>query len=264
MRVFSPIILFLTLGFIFNGCRKSDRNNDTDSTYVEDLGNAHCALYEVFLAAHEANLSTPGIRTFLSCATLTPDTLGNPKSLIVDFGSAGCASPSGRTRSGKLIIYQTGYYSVAGSSCTVYFDSFYINGYNYSSNFTVVTTSTGYLLQPTNLKITAPDSSFFYSCSGSYIMTFSNGAATTIADDDEFTVSGSMTFTGRNGNSGLCTVVNTANLLVKASCAEVVSGQLKVEPNGLAERSLDFGSGTCDKSVSATINTESVTLPIGF
>lgn len=263
MRYFSLIIVFLSLVFVFNGCRKSDRNNDTDPTFVEDVGNAHSALFEVFFAAHEANLSTPGIRTFLSCATLTSDTLGSPKSLMVDFG-AGCASPSGRTRIGKLIIYQTGYYSVPGSTSTVYFDSFYINGYNYSSNFSIVTTATGYLLKPNNLKITSPDSSFFYTCSGSYIMVFSNGVATTIADDDEFTVSGSMTFTGRNGNSGLCTVVNTATLLVKASCAEVVSGQLKVEPNGLAERALDFGAGTCDKSISATINTEPVTLPIGF
>jgi hypothetical protein len=264
MRLFSVTIASLSLVFVLNGCRKSDRNNDTDTTYVEDLGNAHCALFEVFFAVHEANLSTPGIRSFLSCATLTADTLGNPKSLIVDFGTTGCVSPSGRNRTGKIIVYQTGNYSIPGSTSTVYFDSFYINGYNYSSSFKLTTTASGYLIQPNNLKITSSDSSFFYTCSGSYTLVFSNGYATTLADDDEFTVTGSMNFTGRNGNSGLSTVVNGSDLLVKAVCAEVVSGQLKVEPNGLAQRDLDFGTGLCDKSISATINNESFTLSIWF
>ena len=256
--VFSIIIVFLF------GCRKSDRNRDTDATLTEDVANVNAALFEVFLAAHEANLSTPGIRTFTSGATMVADTLGNPKSLIVDFGSSGIASPSGRTRVGKLIIYQTGYYTVAGSSCTVYFDSLFINGYNFSSSFTIVTTSTGYFLKPSNLKITAPDSSFFYLANGTYTLVSTAGTGTVMADDDEFTVTGSLTVSGRNGNSGLCTVINTFDLLVKAICAEPVSGKLKVEPNGLAERTVNFGSGSCDKSATATIHTEDVILTIGF
>lgn len=249
---------------LFTGCRKSDRNNDVDTTLIEDAANIHAALFEVFLAAHEANLSTPGIRTFLSCATITADTLGNPKTLIVNFGSTGCSSPSGRTRAGKIIIYQTGYYSVPGSSCNVYFDSLYINGYNFSNNFSIVTTGTGYFLKPNNLKIMSPDSSFFYTCAGTYTLVNTAGTGTIIADDDEFTVSGSMNIIGRNGGSAVCTISTTGNLLVKASCAEPVSGQLKVEPTGLAQRLIDFGSGVCDKAASATINTEPVNLVIGF
>lgn len=260
MRLITISLMFL----LFIGCRKSNRNNDTDATLVEDVANVNVALFEVFLAAHEANLATPGIRTFLSCATLTADTLGNPKSLIVDFGNTGCSSPTGRLRTGKLIIYQTGYYTQTGGSCTVYFDSLFINGYNYSSNFTIVTTASGYILKPSNLKITAPDSSFFYTCSGTYTLATLAGAATIIADDDEFNVSGNLTVIGRNGSTGICTISSTLNLLVKASCAEPVSGQLKVEPTALTERLLDFGTGSCDKAVSATINTELVNLIIGF
>lgn len=260
MRLASLAFIFL----LFSGCRKSDRNNDVDTTLIEDATNIHTALFEVFLAAHEANLSTPGIRSFLSCATLTADTLGSPKSLIVDFGSTGCSSPTGRTRAGKIVIFQTGYYSVPGSTCNVYFDSLFINGYNYSSNFSIVTTATGYFLKPNNLKIMSPDSSFSYTCSGSYTLVNTAGTGTPVADDDEFTVSGSMSIIGRNGGSAECTIATTANLLVKASCAEPVSGLLKVEPNGLAERTIDFGSGACDKAASATINTEQVNLSIGF
>lgn len=264
MRFFLICLVSMILGISLSGCRKSDRANDTDATLVEDVANANTALFEVFLAAHEANLSTPGVRTFLSCATLTADTLGSPKSLIVDFGNSGCASPTGRTRVGKIILYQTGYYSVAGGKSTVYFDSLFINGYNYSSSFTITTTAGGYLLKPNNLKITSPDSSFSYICNGTYTLVSTAGTGTIIADDDEFNVTGSMSISGRNGNTGDCTISTTSIILMKASCAEPVSGQVKVQPNGLAERLMDFGSGTCDKAASATINNETVTLTIGF
>jgi hypothetical protein len=245
------------------GCRKSDRNNDTDTTLIEDVANAQNALFEVFFAAHEANLTTPGIRTFLTGAVLTADTLGSPRSLIVDFG-AGSISPTGRNRSGKIIIYQNGYYTTPGSTSTVYFDSFYVNGYNYSSTFTIVSTATGYFLKPNTLKIVSPDSSYFYTLSGNYALTRTAGSATVAADDDEFTLTGSMSITGRNGGTGVCSIAAGSSLLLKALCGQVVSGTMKIDPNNLTERTLDFGSGVCDASATGTLHGEPVTVNITF
>ncbi|HYG51199.1 MAG TPA: hypothetical protein VD905_09870 [Flavobacteriales bacterium] len=258
------LVITLLLVATLSGCRKSDRNNDTDTTLIEDVANAQNALFEAFFAAHEANLTTPGIRTFLSCAVLTADTLGTPRSLIVDFSSPGCPSPTGRNRSGKLIIYQNGYYSTPGSTSTVYFDAFYVNGCNYSSTFTIVTTSTGYYLKPNSLKITAPDSSYFYTLSGNYALTWTTGAATITADDDEFSVTGTMNISGRSGGTGVCTIVTGASLTVKALCGQVVSGQMTIEPNGLAERNLDFGSGACDAVATGTLHGDAVAINITF
>lgn len=254
------LLIFATLA----GCRKSERNNDTDITLIEDVANAQNALLEVFIAAHEANLTTPGIRTFLSGATLTADTLGSPRSLVVDFGPVWCASPNGRNRCGKIIIYQSGYYTTPGSTSTVYFDSLYVNGFNYSNTFTIVTTSTGYYLKPNNIKITAPDSSYFYTLSGNYALTSTAGTATVAADDDEFSITGTMTAVGRNGGTGNCTITASMPLVFKAICGQVVSGQMKIEPNGLAQRTLDFGTGGCDAVATGTLHGEAVAVNITF
>jgi len=262
MRLLCAILLCCV---VLNGCRKSDRNNDKDITLAEDAVNAQPALFEVFLAAHEGCSTTPGIKSFLSCATVTVDTLRNPRQLTIDYGTTGCASPAGRTRKGKIIVYQSGHYLLAGSSATVYFDTFYINGYNYNGSFTIAGLgSNAYKLSPNNLRVTAPDSSYSYLLSGSLTLSQTAGLATGIADDDAFKATGNLVITGRKGNTGTCVVDNGQQLLITASCAQAVSGTMTMSATGQSPRLLDFGSGSCDNQATVTENTVKSDLNISF
>lgn len=261
MRYFSAIVLCTLCIF---GCRKADRNKDTDLTLTEDAANAQVALYEVFLPVHEACLSTPGFKSFISCATITSDTLGIPRTMWIDFGS-GCSSPAGRSRSGRLIVYQTGTYGLGGSSNKVYFNDFYINGYNYSGQLSISGLgSGGYKLSPNNLRITAPDSSFTYLLSGSLTLAQTSGNATLVANDDLFSITGEWTITGRKGNTGTCTTTAGQFVVMDGSGAEPVSGGITMKATGQSPRVIDFGSGTCDKKFSVTLNTVTSELNIGF
>lgn len=260
MHKLLPLVLVLA---VFGSCRKSDRANDTDTTLSEDSGNAFCALFEAFLAVHEAADTTAGIRTYTNGAVLTADTLGTPRTLIIDFGT-GNTSPSGRNRQGKILLYQTGPYSTVSSSSEIHFDSFFINGYNYSGSFNLVTTTTGFRLINNFLTITSPDSSYMYQLDGDINLTAISGSSTSLANDDEFEVSGNLTMYGRNGNSGTATISTGNPILLRGACAEPVQGEITLQPANFAPRTLGFGTGTCDKQLTVLINTETINLNISF
>jgi hypothetical protein len=250
---------------VLSACRKSDRNNDKDITLAGDAVNAQTALFEVFLATHEGCSTSTGIKSFLTCAVITIDTLRAPRQLTIDYGTTGCASPAGRNRKGKIIVYQTGHYTQAGGLADVYFDTFYINGYNYNGHFTVSGLgSNAYKLSPNNLRITAPDSSFSYLLGGSLTLGQTAGTATGIADDDVFNATGNLVITGRKGNTGTCTVDSGQQLVITASCAQAVSGTMTMSATGQSPRLLDFGTGSCDNQATVTENTVKSVLNISF
>lgn len=254
----------LCMVLLLGACRKSERNNDTDITLCEDVANAQTAFNEVFLAVHEACLTTPGIKSYIGCATIATDTMGIPRNMTIDFG-ASCVSPAGRTRSGKILVYQTGAYAQAGSTSSAHFDRFYINGYNYGGSFFITKlTGNGYKLEASHLVVTAPDSSFTYLLNGSINLDQQQGTTTLPADDDVFDITGSLEITGRKGNTGTYTIDNTTHMGVNGACAQPVSGKLKVDATGQSTRLIDFGSGTCDRSVMITANTQTTEVNIGF
>lgn len=259
MRYFK-LALALCIGLA--ACRKSDREKDTDIGLLQDAFNAYSALGEAFLAVHEANLTTPGIKSsFISCCSLAVDTLGIPRNQILDFGG-GCVSPTGRTRMGKIIVYQNGYYSVSGSTSTVYFDSFYINGYLFSGSFSITSIGTGYKISTSSLVVKSGNTSFSYS--GTISLISVAGTSTIVADDDEFNVSGTLTLTGSNGNSATCLISGANPALFKGTCAELVSGNMEITPSNLATRQLELGSGNCDQLGTTTLNGENYDITLSF
>lgn len=260
MRFLLPTLLLLV---VLVNCRKADRNEDTDTSMGEDFGAIENAVAEVFFATHEACLSTTGIRSYTSCATITADTLGTPRELVIDFGT-GCISPSGRTRMGKIVIYQNGYYTTTGSTSKIYFDAFYCNGYNFGGNLKLTTTGTGYQVVATDFKITAPDSSYFIVLNGMQVLVQTAGSSTNAADDDTFSATGSFSMTGRKGGFTNCTITTGNPLVFSGTCAQVVQGEVDLQPNGLVNRPMDFGAGSCDNSFTLNINGEIQTLSINF
>ena len=257
------IIVFILFSITLANCRKADRNEDTDMTMGYDVADAECVLYELFSIANESCLSTPGIRSYISCATLTSDTLGTPRVLTIDFGAA-CVGTNGRTRSGKMIIYQTGFYSTTGSSGIVYFNDFYLNGYNVDGNFSITKTTSGYRIYASSLSFMAPDSSYHIRINGTQTFIQTSGNATFIADDDTFSVTGIFSVTGKRGGQFTCTIDNANPIFFNGICGEPVSGKLTIAPAGLVERPLDFGSGTCDGQFLLYLNGEANNLNISF
>lgn len=259
-------IVVITLIAILSlyACRKADRNEDSDTSMATDFADVENAMSEIFYSVNEACKSTSGIKAFVSCATLTADTLGNPKNLVVDFGNTGCVSPSGRNRFGKIVVYLNNAFSAAGTFTNVYFDSLYINGYNFAGNLKITTTTTGYQIQANNFKLIYPDTSAFLLLNGLHYFVQSSGASTAIADDDMYNVSGTLNLIGSKGGTHTCIINAASPLQLNGNCAYISGGELEIQPMGLVPRPLDFGSGGCDNSFIISINGGNQSLNSGF
>jgi hypothetical protein len=75
--------------------------------------------------------------------------------------------------------------------------------------------------------------------------------------DDEFTYTGTASKTKASGEE-IDAKITTA-LVYKVSCHEFVSGVLEITPSGKETRVIDFGSGTCDETVTVSVGKYSKT-----
>lgn len=200
-----------------------------------------------------------------SCAvvTLTPADLNTyPKTMSLDFGS-GCTSSNGVTRKGKITATMSGRIRTAGTTISLSFENFYINGYKLEGTYTITNnggTGLNFTTQVTNGKVTYPDATTWYSYSGTHTLAQTAGSSTVTFADDNFSVTGNNTAASSAGKS---LTVNIITPLVKnAGCLNISSGveQFKY---GVISGSLDFGNGTCDNQALLTVgpSSQTITLP---
>ncbi len=201
-----------------------------------------------------------------ACAsvTITPaDTETFPKTMVVDFG-AGCVSSNGITRKGKFTATISGKLRKNGTTVTVVFGDYYVNGYKVEGNFSIANNSTAngisYTTTTQGGKITSPLGSY-YNYSGTHTLTQTAGAGTITFDDDVFSLTGNSQSSTSAGKS--LTVTITSPLIKKMSCKNIVSGVQSFTYLGFISGTLDYGDGTCDNKAVLKIGNSSteITLP---
>ncbi len=251
---------------LFASCEKEDsmpstQLNESEETSEEvDLTSTLEDIDEVTLTSFQGNGFSDRSLVSLEkdlCENVKIEWLPNAKKMIIDFG-AGCTSPRGVTRKGKIIVTYTEGYWTPGSVITSTFENFYINdrkiqgtrilkneGFNEKDNFFT------FKLVVERGKIIWPDRTFRTFESRHVRRVFLNKGNRGFV----YKVSGGSKGINRMGNEYLAEI--TSPLVFFERC--IRSGNripsegillLKVESRG--EIKIDFGSEICDREVSIT------------
>ena len=187
--------------------------------------------------------------------------------LIIDFGEVDCLDEYGKLRRGKIIVIYTAPYQDSLAQISTTFDHYYVNSTNWVQGSRTVT----------NLGRNADGDMVFDIAVDANITTeigridwisnrtrfWTDGRNTTQDPfDDIYKVMGSASGNGLNNRD--FTVNITDSLEVNLGCllptitynkrCAIVSGKVKVTPDGYAAREIDYGMGGCNCDFSVTIN----------
>ena len=197
----------------------------------------------------------------LSCAnyTISDSVHGHyPKTLTLDFGT-GCTSIDGILRTGKLIYTFSGPLFTPGTTVSVSFNQYTVNGYGIQGTYAITNNSTqsgiSFTTLVTNGILTCPDATnFHYSHNKTYTQTA--GASTPFdISDDVYAISGNSAFSSSDGSSLVLNV--TTPLVRNFTCLNITQGVVAFVYNQGISGTIDFGDGTCDNS--ATLKVGNIT-----
>ena len=261
----------LLLGFLAS-CRKDDSNPESfmeqflsmDSeneqiTQFEDDGVEVGMDQRVSLGDASEELSAS------RCATLTRDTVSNPRRMTIDYGPVNCLCRDGRYRSGVVVIEYTGARGVSGSTASMSFVNYYVNDRGISGNRNLIfgTSTQGNPLRTTqfNLSITHPNRSGTWTRQGLRVREKIAGDSTATLMDDVCLLTGNGSGSNPQGltfNHGILTPLRK-----EGACRWLVSGSIQFTRNNQTARTLDFGNGLCDNQATITTanGTRTITLP---
>jgi hypothetical protein len=170
-------------------------------------------------------------------------------SIVVDFGAA-CTDQRGNIRSGKLTFTYSGRRHQVGSSVVITMDDYKINGIKLEGTKTMTHIEGGTLLAPR-----------YHIVLENGMATFQDGAIAERNSDitmqvgsGEVLIDETSTANGktRGGRSYVLTL--DQELIYKRNCGIAVSGIKRYVINGNREIIIDYGDGTCDKSIVITVD----------
>ena len=251
----TPTAIPITQGLVTMATQKTT----TDALMDDAFG-------EILLANTSANLTNQASGPSAACytTTVTPADLTTfPKTVTIDYGSAGCTGLSGFVHKGKINYTITDKFINAGATITASFDNYTVNGYKVEGTYSIRNngSTSGWNITDSLAagKVTYPDGTTWYSKSGSRTWVQTQGQQTLSLLDDAYDVTGQGTLTNSAGQSLTASSVNALHRT--AVCANTVSGSLALTFDGISGV-LDFGSGVCDKTATLTIGTKTYTITL--
>jgi hypothetical protein len=177
---------------------------------------------------------------------------GGPVTVYLDFPDPGCVDIDGHRRAGSLIITLTDTVNATSSVVTIVANDLTDNGlrYRFVDSFAV------------NV-----DSSFFFyggdwgrRVHGATRYYAIEGQGDGDHANDAFSITHTLSGIDRDGVTYQSTT--TTALQLHIDCPWVTAGTESIQPNGLDERILEYGSGTCEPHVDIIVGEFSVGLTI--
>ncbi len=264
----TTLIVAAFTALTFTSCKK-DTWDANDTTTTEDQSMAESQENDIFTLSDNAvtngsvTLKNGDVETLGGpCVTVIVDSGSNPKKVTIDFGTVNCLGNDGKNRRGKIIITHSGKFRDIGSVMTVTTQDFYVNDNKVELTKTVTCTAAlTWTIEVKNGKITLANGGGTITWSTSRTRKMIAGALTPfILSDDKYEVTGSASGTNRGGIAYTMNI--TTPLLVDFSCAKsrVTKGVITFTAAGKADRSIDFGNGTCDDEAVVTVGKKSKTI----
>ncbi|MFM9985201.1 MAG: hypothetical protein ACKVOK_08220 [Flavobacteriales bacterium] len=257
----SFLILCIISLVVLASCRK-DREKVLDNTFASDNSTAENLFNDVYKVVDDVSYQTDGIREdIIGCIdTIIVDTISDPRSITIDFGTDNCVGADGRIRNGILFVTYTGRYRDAGTVITITPQNYTVNGYGIGGTKTVTNQGVNDDGQPyfsvlVQGTITAPGNAWTSTWNSSRTRTWLEGYNTTgNIWDDVYSIDGSANGVNRYGNPYSIDI--TTPLRAEIGCAWLVSGILEIAPENADTRVVNFGSGSCNNGFTVTVNGE--------
>lgn len=268
-----PLMLVACL-VTLSACKK-DRDDLNDTTIASDNEQSETFSNDVMnIADNAAKTGSAGVRNSTDqemfealgqCASITHDTIANPRVLIIDFGASNCLCADGRNRRGKIIVTYTGRYFEAGAVKTMNFENFYRNDNKLEG--TRIITNNGlntqgkmsWTINAQAMKITKTNGKA-HTWNSVRTRTMLAGNDTPAWTDDVYEITGNAS--GVNANGINYTASITKPLHRAMSCRWIDSGIIEITPEGRSTRKVDFGTGNCDDQATVSVKkrTRNITL----
>lgn len=198
-----------------------------------------------------------------ACVTVTPSQTNTTWTRTINFGTTGCAvMPNGAVLRGVIIISGSLNYATPNYVITYTFDNFYHNDMLVQGNRTITrsygTSSYQNAVHPINvmdMNMTFTNSNGVYTRVGTRTRECIHGYDTRSDwSDNVYVVTGAWTTTFPNGivHSNAISAFHPITILMNCNY-RIVSGVVNItRPNHTAV--LDYGTGTCDKNATISID----------
>jgi hypothetical protein len=267
------IISIMGIALIVSSCKKDDIDKDTET--ANDNAFANKAFNDLQTISDQASagslqtfVASTGEATLLSgCATVTLDTIANPHSLTIDFGTTNCLCKDYRYRRGKIIVTYTGRYRDSGTVITYSFDNYFVTDCQITNNSSKTVTNMGKNTSGHLWYTISENGTIIKANNGGTITWISTrqrewiaGESTPIWTDDIYLISGTASGTSSNGQNYTLTTISP--LRIELTCHNIVSGIVEINIAGKAKRTLDYGNGTCDNQATVTILGKTYTITL--
>ncbi len=246
--------LILFIGLAISSCFKPRTDaNDTDTSlsqnysYVEQNNNEiNNIVIEVIEKDTITSLKTDDVSDLLSsCVHFTKTSSQDSITVIIDFGTSNCLCNDQKYRRGKIVIHALANKTWAKAETV----NFYVNDNLIEGTRIIARSSILEVSVKGSTKITLGDSATI-SEDFNRSITLTEGYMTPSVSDDVFTITGSTTGVSKKG---AYTTEIVSPLKRKRTCANIVSGVLKIKIENKLDRLIDFGSGDCDNLVTLSI-----------
>lgn len=281
-KVLSVTALAIGAITIFFACKKEDKAGADEKRDTQTMAAAQKeieinAVYEdafgVVLDANsfesglngEARKAPPAATTARCRGEISFDPVDHltfPKTVTLDFGTAGCSDANGPTRKGKIIIVVDKLFFEPGAKAVVTFENYSVNDIKVEGTQTLInrsgTDGFGYSYTVAGGKLTYPDGKV-YLYEGTRSLAQKEGADTKFdVDDDVYELTGNATL---KDSLVTATVKIDTPLVRQLFCPYVSKGVLTVTANGHAAK-VDYGTSGCDDKAMLTVGdkTKEITL----
>lgn len=269
----NALLIFTAASLSMTSCKKDDEDSDTsaasdnalaESTYqdatniADEAGGGSVSNYRIG--------ESDGILT--TCATVTRDSVNHadPDTIHVNFGTTNCTGNDGRNRRGEILIIYTGHYRDSASTWTITFNNYYVNDNQVLGTKTVTNeghNSAGHLVYniSVNGSIVLANNGGTITWNSQRQREWISGESTPTWGDDVYSVTGSASGTGANGNSYTVQITSPLIRNMALGCRRhFVQGTFELTPSNKPMRTVDFGTGACDDIATVTINNHTYTI----
>jgi hypothetical protein len=256
--------------FLFSACKQegsslsSDDNGGyaSDASRIEWINNDVISMADAAASVYNgAYIRTTQTTALGTCARVATDTVSNPHTIKILFGSSDCTALDGRARRGTIIVAFNGRYTDTAQLHTITYDNYFIGGHQVMGSIlttrvdTTVAGSWYYKVQTNDSLDMNPGSgnSKYIVWKGNLVRKWAAGMGVNGSgdrSDDVFSISGAATLTRQNGHVysfGIRTPLQFA-----MNCDYAESGV--VEVGGYeGTRVLSYGDGGCDANAQVSI-----------
>lgn len=264
-RLLKPALAFTALALgtfvFFSGCKKD--TVDTETTSATDNNICESEFMRMMPATNKIAIDESGVHRLgwhggntvqaNDPDVTVPDSMGQyPRHMIIDYGTGIVDAVDGKTRKGKIRCVISAPWDTIGCTITMSLDTFFVGAIQYQGTVTLTRTAADAfsmtVVDGKCTKDTGDPWTILFDCTRNF--TFTSGANNSSAAQ-VVTITGTNHGTDRNGKNWTATI--TSPIVRDLTCTWINQGTMELTPEGLATRTIDFGSGTCDNKGTITI-----------